>query len=416
MSTMTSYFTKRKKRVLVVTPIFPFPATGAEQADRACGFAQLTRLGFDVRVIVKLAERQSREQLVEVGRRLGVKFTPVPYCYSHRILSWRERIRKLLLKFKNPLLFDGAALEYSDPTTKQAVAAALEQFNPDVVWFDYTYLWPLYKIVKTYNRPIVVRSINFEPIHFLQEEGWSVLNCLKVLPKLVSELITIRAADLLFAITPKEEKIYRTLGAKNVQTLPLRSLSDYLRGEHPIIDRRPLQVLFMGSTYNVAHNRRALEFIIKDIAPHMHCAYPGEFIFYILGSKMPAKYLQCCRNNVIYKGRIDDREFEDFLADVDIALMPSFFGAGMQQKIFEPLARGIPTLTAERGVAGYNFQDNIHLVLARNFNEFIAGLLRLRDRALRERLSINSIRTARRFFSRAVLDEIVNSNIHFYVK
>lgn len=413
---MTTYFTKRKKRVLVVTPIFPFPATGAEQADRACGFAQLTRLGFDVQVIVKLAERQSREQVAEVGRKLGVKFTPVPYCYSHRRLSRRERISKLLAKFKNPLLLDGAALEYSDPVTKQAVVAAMEQFKPDVVWFDYTYLWPLYKIAKKYNRPLVVRSINFEPLHFLQEDGWSVWNCLKVLPKLVSELIAIRAADLLFAITPQEEKIYRTLGAKNVQTLPLRSLPDCLKGEHPVVERRPLQVLFMGSTYNVAHNRRALEFIIKDIAPHMHRAYPGEFIFNILGSKMPADYLQYCRNNVIYKGRIEARAFEDFLADVDIALMPSFFGAGMQQKIFEPLARGIPTLTAGRGLAGYNFQDNVHLVLAGNFNEFIAGLLRLRDRAIRERLSINSIRTARRFFSRAVLDEIINSNIQFYVK
>jgi len=39
-------------------------------------------------------------------------------------------------------------------------------------------LWPLYKIVKNSHTPIITRSINFEPLHFLEEDGYSFLNIL----------------------------------------------------------------------------------------------------------------------------------------------------------------------------------------------------------------------------------------------
>ncbi len=107
--------------------------------------------------------------------------------------------------------WDGAAFEYADPEIKAIFSRELDEFKPDAVWFDYTYLWPLYKIAKKNKIPIYTRSINFEPMHFLDEDGHSWWNYLKSIPKFVSEYLTTRMSDKIFAITPKEAEIYNYL-------------------------------------------------------------------------------------------------------------------------------------------------------------------------------------------------------------
>ena len=86
-----------------------------------------------------------------------------------------------------------------------------------------------------------------------------------------------------------------------------------LKKSHPISDKRILNVFFMGSTYNVSHNRKALEFILKEIAPFMHKNYPNQFLFYILGKKVPENCNQYFTDNVIYKGPTYGEELEKFL-------------------------------------------------------------------------------------------------------
>lgn len=402
---------KTIKKILMVMPILPFPPAGAEQTDRARGITQLREMGFEIRVITKLAAWQSSDYVAEIEQELGVRFIPVSYKYSNKQLSVPEKIKKFFLKLKNPFLLDGAALEYAEPEIKNIFAAELQKWQPDLIWFDYTYLWPLYKMARKNKIPIIARSINFEPSHFLQEDGYTPINLLKSVPKFLSEFITVRRSDIILAITPQEEKIYRRMGAK-AATLPLRGLPFCLRNNHPIRERETLQVFFMGSTYNVAHNRRALEFIIKNLAPQIEARYPGFFYFNILGSKIPPAYEKYFKDNVKYGGALYRRDLEEFLSGMDIALIPSFFGAGMQQKIFEPLARAIPTITSARGLAGYPFEDKKHLFLADDLEGFISALLSLRDARVRQTLSLASSKISRKIFSKAALDEVVRWSIN----
>ncbi|MEK7598904.1 MAG: glycosyltransferase [Patescibacteria group bacterium] len=381
------------KKILIITPRFPLPDTGACEKDRFEGIKQFKRLGFDVRVVSKVFSFQDKKDIEKFSADFGI---PV------KLLEYENKFS--LRKFFNPFYWDGAAHEYSGKSTQEAVEAILDEWHPDLVWFDYTYLWPLYGLAGRRKIPIITRSINFEPDHFLQEDGYSLLNLIKFLPKLASEIITIYKSDFLFAITPNEEKIYRRLGAKNIKTLPLRGLSLCFNSIHGVNNKDILNVFFMGSTYNVHHNRAALEFILKKIAPEARKKYPLKFKFYILGSKVPEDLTKFFGEDIIYVGHKNHEALDEFLAGMDIAIVPSLFGAGMQQKIFEPLCRGIPAVASLRGLAGYPFEHRKHLLAAETLGEFPDLLSELRDAGLRRSLSENSVALSKKLFSSQASD------------
>lgn len=393
------YFRSVPKKILVITPRFPLPDAGACEKDRLEGIKQLKRLGFEVAALAKVFSFQAKDEIKKFASDFDLPVKLLPY-------ENKLSIKKLL----NPFYWDGAAYEYSLPAVKKALVETLEDFKPDLAWVDYTYLWPLYSILRKFKVPIITRSINFEPRHFLQEEGHSPLNLLKFLSKLAGEVITILESSFLFAITPEEEKIYRRFGAKNIAVLPLRGLPLCFKNEHKIENKEILNVFFAGSTYSVPHNRKALELIVRKIAPAIEQKMPGRFIFHITGRKFPANLKLFLNEGVVYHGTIN--HWEEFLKDMDIAIVPSLFGAGMQQKIFEPLCRGIPAIASSRGLAGYQFKNEEHLLVAETAEDFIKCIFRLEEAALRQRLAENARKLALQIFSQSALDQIIVNTIH----
>lgn len=391
------------KKILIITPKFPIPTTGACEQERLAGFLQLKRLGFEIRIIAKFFEWQDREIIISWGQEHGISIDLIPY-------STRKSFVQKITQFLNPTNWDGAAYEYKLKDAQFCVKKIAEQLRPDIAWFDYTYLGPLYHLFREKNIPIITRSINFEPTHFLQEDGASVVNIFKFFPKLLSEMKIIKQSDFIFAITPKEELLYRKLGAANVATLPLRSLPSLAQQNREVRQSEVLHLFFMGASYSVHHNRKAAELIIKEVAPELEKRAPGKFLFHILGKKLPADLAALCHGNIKEEGFMDDLKM--FLQnEVDIAVIPSIMGAGMQQKIFEPLVYGIPTVASSRGLAGYPFKDGEHLLLAKTRNEFVEQILKLQDISLRRKLSENALRLSQNIFSQDKFDEVVKKGL-----
>jgi len=389
---------KRNKKILIVMPKFPYPAKGACEQDRFEGIRILKNLGYDLSIISKIHPKQM-ETVKKVSDELGIKITPVLYKNNRSI----KRIF-------NPLFWDGAAYEYRDKDIVDAFNNQLNKFCPGIIWFEYSNLWPLYKYARKKKIPIITRSHNFEATHFLEEEGWRGLNLLRFISKFLGEIIVSKKSDMLFAITPKEAESYKKIGARKVLILPLRSLGKYLDDSHTFRDNDTINIFFMGSTYNVVHNRKALEFIIKEIAPAIEKQMPGKFVFHITGAKMPDDMLRFFGDRIIYHGYVDN--MDEFVKNMDIALVPSLFGAGMQQKIFEPLCRGIPTITSKRGLANYPFENEKHLLLAENLKEYIKTVIRMRDIDLRRNLSKNSIELCCELFSKEKIKSIISKGIN----
>lgn len=362
------------KKILVVCPIIPYPENGAEQLDRANGIRQLIRLGYEVRVIAKRRPYQRDIDIEAFSKSVGgVIVKTVLYKYTLSGKSLLNKISIILKRLRKLSYLDGAAFEYSDPEIQNLVDKEIKEWKPDALWFEYTYLWSLYHLAEKNNIPIITRSINYEPNHFLDEDGRTILNYIKSVPKFLSERKVVKSSDLVCSITPLEEKIYIKLGAKNTITLPLRGLPGLPEHIFRVNDGK-VNLFFMGSTYNVSHNKNAALFIIDSIAPALASISP-KFNIYITGSKLRSDIETRLPSNVIYKGFVKDLDV--FLNGMDIAIVPSLFGAGMQQKIFEPLMRGFPTITSNRGIAEYPFVDGVDFLNADTVDEYISCIKKL---------------------------------------
>jgi len=398
-----------EKKILIVTPRFPLPAKGACEQDRLEGMLQFKNLGYDVMVIGKVFNWQDQNAIQPFAQKSGITVQTAPYQTDTQ-KTLKQKLFFYGRRLVNPLFWDGAAYEYSHREIKKMLAEAITGYHPNLIWFDYTYLWPLYKLVKKSGLPIITRSLNFEPSHFIQEDGWNIINFFKTLAKCASEYLAAKNSNIIFAITPQEEKIYSRFFTRRTVNLPLRGLPKLIKAEREISDKKILDVFFMGSTYNVAHNRRALELVVKYIAPLAQKVAPNRFIFHVSGGKFPPEYKGYLNDKIIYHGYVAD--WDEFLTKMDIALIPSIFGAGMQQKIFEPLARGIPLITSRRGIAGYPFNHGEHLLFADSVEDFVNCLIKMQAIELRRTLSLNASRLSQKLFSQEALDAIIINELN----
>jgi len=401
-----------KKKILIVTPKFPYPKRGACEQDRAAGIERLIDMGHEVEIITKIYNLPFWKQaLKDTQKKLNVNVTSFTYIF-HGKVSLKKKIKKIMRQFLYPPYLDGAAYEYTDKKMKNALKKSLESFQPDIVWFDYTYLWPLYKMVKKKGIPIITRSMNIEAFHFLEENGWSPINIIKFLPKIYTEKIICRDSDVLLAITPKEYDWYKKYCQEKLLLLPLRALPEYIKNPHKQNKtKKVLDVFFSGSTYNVPHNRAALEFVVNKVAPLAEEKFPGQFHFNIFGGKVPKSILKIKNKNITIFGYTNTKTYRKNMDNMDIALIPSLYGSGMQQKIFEPIVCGFPTITSPRGIAGYHLKDGEHVLLADTPKEFVSALGKLKNVNTRNRIALAAREKTKNIFSQLVIDEILNKAI-----
>lgn len=386
------------KKILIITPRSPFEGKGADEQDRLSGIRWFIEHSWDVRVITKVLPTDV-EYVERTRKDLGINITAVSY-------KSKRDFKTILKRLLNPMYWDGAAYEYFDEEVQKAAMKEADEFHPDIVWFDYTYLWPLYPIFKKRGIPIITRSINFEPSHFLDEDGRNPVNFLRALPKLYSEWRSSRDSNLVLAITPSEEKKYLKLGAK-VLTLPLRGLPHKLtQQEKKIAKTEEVAIGFTASNYNVHHNLAALKFLLREVLPRLKV----KFKFRFTGAKLPKDMEENLPSRAFYLGFVPN--LDEFWGKIDIAVMPSLFGSGMQQKIFEPLAKGVPTVTSHRAIAGYLFKEGIHYMGATTSNEFVDAIYNLSsDLEKRKALSKHARELSCELFSKKKIDQIIEEGI-----
>jgi len=377
-------------RILILTPWVPYPVTGACQQDRFNGFKQMQKLGHSIQVIAKIHAWQPRAEAERVFVQEEIPLTLVPYSENLSALFWK-RLPRIIT---NPALLDGAALEYTDPEYESVVKDAVERFKPDVIWIEYTSLWPLLRLLKPYGIPMIMKSSLNEPANCRDENGWSFMSILKSIPKYPGERIAARESNFIFGITPVEEQWYRHCGAKQAGTLPLRGLSRcFAKKTHQQKD--VLDVVFLSSNYNMGHNRDALKYLLQEIIPRVRERAPGVFRFHLTGNKFPEIYKDFLSDDVQMTGFVPD--IGEFLATMDIALCPWISGQGMQQKVFEPLCRSIPLITTK--TAGYPFEPEKEVMLADTPDEYVDHLLILTDAHRRQKQADSAYIKAQALFS-----------------
>ncbi len=395
-------FMPKPKKILVLTPWVPYPVSGACQQDRFNGFLQLKDLGHEIHVIAKVHSFQNQAEIKAFFAEKGIPLTLVPYSPSLIALLFK-RLPRIL---RTPALIDGSALEYTDPLYEQVVLDAVKSFKPDLAWIEYTFSWPVLRLLRPFGIPTIMKSSLDEPVNCRDENGWSLSSIIKSIPKYPGERIAARESDFLFAISPIEEQIYRRRGAKRTGTLPLRGISECMvRKTHAAKD--VLDVVFLSSSYSMGHNRDALDFVLQKVIPLIRAQAPGEFRFHFTGKKFPKASEKYLGEDAQPTGFVPD--IGELLSRMDIAVCPWISGTGMQQKVFEPLCRGLPLITNH--LAGYPIEPGKEFLKAVKPEEYVRALLELRSVARRQEISDAAFAKVNTLFSKEAVKKIAQDAI-----
>ena len=290
----------------------------------------------------------------------------------HRF-SWKDRVKFLIIKLG---AFDNAMRQAYTYENYKLVIQIIKFLDIDTVFTNTTstVLFGRQNYAKH-----VFRSVSFEPIYVLKAVDNIILALVHSLMKILS-IHNELSANTILSISPRDAKYYRIISARKkkhkIVILPLRQF--YLHKKTNKLNRikSTLEIGFLGSTYNVLHNRKSYEFILRNISNEFLSIHNVNLNIY--GRKIPK--LNDKFHNIKIHNWVSD--IEQIYKTNYCFLVPYFLGSGMQSKVFEPLLSGKLLICDPRVLSGYSFKPYEHFVPAQSPDDFLNAILWIKSNVL----------------------------------
>jgi glycosyltransferase involved in cell wall biosynthesis len=217
--------------------------------------------------------------------------------------------------------------------------------------------------------------------------------------KIISE-IRVSQSGVIVPISPLDSRRYLRLGICCASFIPLRQLAFLQAQEEPPSILSDYFVV-AGSSFDIRHNRRNLEFIINKVAPILLSLEP-KIKIRVFGTRIPSDLKP--PNNVEILGFRED--YQNQLINSLGAVVPFHGGAGMQSKVFEPLTMGVPLIANPKSLVGFPYEQGVHFMAVRTAEEYVVAMLSLfSNMNLRQELSSNARERSNELFGD---DKILN--------
>lgn len=164
-------------------------------------------------------------------------------------------------------------------------------------------------------------------------------------------------------------------------------------------------IVFVGS-FDHGPNSSAAIFLKHEVVPALN-EKMAPVPVYIVGSNPPylirnMEKLGPCAEQFRVTGHVPDTR--KYLDKARVSVAPVLFGAGMNGKVGEALAAGIPVVTTALGALGYQLENEVHCLLAETAEEFAVQIQRLyEDDELWSRLSRNGLELMEKTLSMGVV-------------
>lgn len=138
----------------------------------------------------------------------------------------------------------------------------------------------------------------------------------------------------------------------------------------PFDDRRDL--FFLG---NMRHtpNLDSLRYLIEDILPRVWGELPDVRLF-VAGGPLDAAVVAFDSERVRIMGYVPD--LEPYFAGCRLMVAPLRFGAGINGKIGESMANGLPVVTTSLAARSFGIVNEQHALVADDADSFAAAILR----------------------------------------
>ena len=212
-----------------------------------------------------------------------------------------------------------------------------------------------------------------------------------------------RECDVVWCASTADEDYMKRL-AQGVSTDVVPTIHPPHERGLPFEERENL--LFVGN-FRHKPNADAVRFYARDVLLRVRASLPAVELL-LVGNDAPKEF--AAYEGVRLLGYVPD--IEPLLARARVSVAPLRFGAGINGKIGEALAHGLPVLTTEIGAAGLALRDGEEALIADSPEALADATVRLyTDEALWRRLSENGYAHVERNFSPRVVREVVNNSV-----
>lgn len=353
-------------RILYLTNGFPYPLTSG-----------YLRHYFLIR---GLAERHEVSLLSLVGRNFRSEHREALAPFTSRVATFgkpggaRSKVRKAMAALRS--LVPGVRRESAVEQMGAAVRQCLRRERFDVVLFSGKQTYPA--IAGLQDVPVVADICDATSVRIRGR----MRHCgLERLPALGVEYLQVRAVErrllrqashLVFASCRDREALLGSNGARttiipNGVDLDYWSRTSAERGKDTIV---------MTGAMDYAPNRDAAMYLIEQILPRVRRSIPDASLF-IVGRDAPPELVRAGeRAGARVTGLVPD--VRPYVEQASVFVAPLRFGAGIQNKLLEAMAMGVPVVASPLAAEGLRTEtgETPPITVARTREQFAEAIVR----------------------------------------
>jgi len=191
-----------------------------------------------------------------------------------------------------------------------------------------------------------------------------------------------RLFDFCLVVSENEKKILKN--GDNVVVMPNGVDSQFFT---PREKKNDSTLIFTGAM-DYFPNIDGVSYFHRDIWPSVK-EHIQDVRFVVAGMYPPAKIRALASKDTVITGYVPD--IRDYLAQAAVCVVPLRIAKGIQNKVLEAMAMGIPVVATAAANAGINARDKHQILLADSPEDFAKSVvLLLKDKQLRRTIAENA--------------------------
>jgi glycosyltransferase involved in cell wall biosynthesis len=260
------------------------------------------------------------------------------------------------------------AAYFSEGRLSMAVAKAVATSSYDLVHFEHLKSHVASSVVNGKRQPVILDMVDCVSL-FLREQirqrNWVIRAMLRQELQR-TELVERRCLERFHCLvtgTSDREALLSVLPSAKVTSIP----NGVRLGPIPV--PQPIKSIVFWGKLDYAPNADAATWICRALAPALRKILPELSIRIAGANGSTFQRRQALQAGVEFVGYFPS--LEQLVAGSDLAIAPIRFGAGVQNKVLEAMAQGVPLVATEFAVRGLGAVEGQHFLQANSALDFV---------------------------------------------
>lgn len=387
--------------IVVIAHRVPYPADKGEKIRTFHQLSYLVAQGHSVTVFAPAENAADVEFARQLAAKLSIRVYTAPL-----LPAWWRKVRALLTRQAI------SASHFYSQALQQLITQSLQQQAPEAILATSSavavYAEKAIQPLAVTSRPRLLMDfmdLDSDKWHqYSATARWPMNRVYRREARLVAKLEQqiYHTFDQSFFISANEVSLFSRQLAETSKVAVLANGLD-TQTFYPGSIRDPQQVsaapvfLFTG-VMDYLPNEDAVLWFVEAMWPQIRQMYPAA-TFYIAGMNPSKRIQQLAKQpGVLVTGYVED--ILPYYHQADIFVGPFRLARGVQNKILQAMACGLPIVTTPLGAEGIACEDGQHLLLASDPAQFVAAITRLlAEPALRQQLSATALHLIQQHYS-----------------